>query len=325
LKVRAISLLSGGLDSILAVRLIQDQDIEVTGVSFVTPFFDAERATGAARELGVPLVVVDFTEAHLSMLKKPRYGYGKNMNPCIDCHALMLREAGRKMEEMKGDFLFTGEVLGQRPMSQTKQSLHIVAKLSGYEDIILRPLSAKLLPETRPEREGKVDRSRLLDIQGRGRKRQIALAASYGITSYANPAGGCLLTDSGFSRKLRDLFDHTGDFPVRDVELLKVGRHFRLSPGAKIIVGRNQGENRVIQDLSREEDMIFRMQHVPGPLVLLVGKPDEESIRLAAAICARYSDAPPGEPAAVRCQAGPAVQSLTVVPADPSVVEEKLI
>lgn len=325
MKVKALSLLSGGLDSILSVRVIRDQDIEVTGISFVTPFFTADRAKKAADTLGIPLMVMDFTEEHLSMLKNPRYGYGKNMNPCIDCHALMLRTAGRKMEEMHYDFLFTGEVLGQRPMSQTKQSLHIVAKLSGFGDRIVRPLSAKLLPETKPEQEGKVDRSGLLDIQGRGRKRQIAMAAAYGIGEYSNPAGGCLLTDPVFSRKLKDLFEHTGGFPLRDVELLKVGRHFRLSPEAKIVVGRNQGENQTIQDLSRRDDVTLQMQDFPGPLVLLTGKDDGETIRLAAGICARYSDAPPGEATPVRCQTKNAVQVLAVVPADPRTVEEKLV
>lgn len=325
MKVRALSLLSGGLDSILAVRVILDQEIEVTGISFVTPFFTADRAEKAAETLAIPLVVMDFTEEHLAMLKNPRYGYGKNMNPCIDCHALMLQAAGRKMEEMRYDFLFTGEVLGQRPMSQTKQSLHIVAKLSGYGDRIVRPLSAKLLPETRPEQEGRVDRSGLLDIQGRGRKRQIALAAAYGIREYSNPAGGCLLTDPVFSRKLKDLFEQPGGFSVRDIELLKVGRHFRLSPGAKIVVGRNQEENRTIQELSRGEDVVLRMQDFPGPLVLMTGKVDEESIRLAAGICARYSDAPAGEPVTVHRQDGEAAQFLRIVPADPRTAEEKLI
>ena len=165
----------------LAVKVIQEQGIEVEGVTFETPFFNAEKARRTAEQIGIPLIVMDITEEHLEMLKAPRYGYGRNMNPCIDCHTLMLMTAGRKMEELRASFVFTGEVLGQRPMSQTKQSLHIVAKNSGYGEYILRPLSARLLPETIPEKEGKVDRGRLLDIQGRGRKRQIEMAKRYGI------------------------------------------------------------------------------------------------------------------------------------------------
>jgi len=325
LKVKALSLLSGGLDSILAVRVIIDQEIEVTGISFVTPFFNAVRAKRAAEHLGIPLLVIDFTEEHLAMLANPRYGYGRNMNPCIDCHALMLRMAGRKMEEMGFDFLFTGEVLGQRPMSQTRQSLHVVARYSGFEDVILRPLSAKLLPETKPEREGRVDRSRLLDIQGRGRKTQIAMAEKYGIRDYATPAGGCLLTDPVFSKRLKDLFVHSGGFPLRDVELLKTGRHFRLGPRTKLVVGRNQGENRVIQDLAGTEDTMLRMRYFPGPLVLLTGDEDEESLRFAAAICARYGDAPPGETVEVALHSRGAVRYVSVVPLDPREAEEKLL
>lgn len=325
MKAKALSLLSGGLDSILAVRVILDQEIEVTGISFVTPFFNASRSQRASQLLGIPLVVIDFTEEHLAMLAGPRYGYGKNMNPCIDCHALMLRKAGQRMEEMGLDFLFTGEVLGQRPMSQTRQSLSIVARLSGYEDLILRPLSAKLLPETKPEREGRVDRSRLLDIQGRGRKRQIAMAVEYGIREYSTPAGGCLLTDPVFSRRLKDLFAHAGSFPLRDVELLKTGRHFRLGPRTKLIVGRNQGENRVIQDLAEPEETLLRIRSFPGPLVLLTGEKDEETLRFAAAICARYGDAPPGETVEVALHSRGAVRFVSVVPLDPRETEEKLL
>jgi len=181
LKVNAIALFSGGLDSILAVKVIQEQDIDVLGITFVTPFFGAKKSIEAAKRIGLPLLTLNITEEHLVMLKAPKYGYGRNMNPCIDCHALMLKIAGEKMEELGADFLFTGEVLGQRPMSQGKQSLHVVAKNSGYNGYVLRPLSATLLPETIPETEGKVNRKRLLDIQGRGRKRQMEMAKNYGI------------------------------------------------------------------------------------------------------------------------------------------------
>jgi len=292
LKIKGISLFSGGLDSILAVKVIQEQGIDVEGVAFETPFFSAERALPAARDIGIPLTVLDITDEHLEMLKAPRYGYGRNMNPCIDCHGLMLRVAGRRMDERGADFLFTGEVLGQRPMSQTKQSLHIVAKISGYQGYVLRPLSAKLLPETVPEQEGAVDREGLLDIQGRSRKRQIEMAKRYGIGSYSNPAGGCLLTDPMFSKRLRDLFDHDAQREVRDLRLLKVGRYLRMNDDTVIIVGRNKRENHVLHEVIEDHDVVIRMQDYPGPTVLIPYGADEETIEKAAAICVLYSDAP---------------------------------
>ena len=197
--VTGVGLISGGLDSVLATRVLQDQDIRIIGVSFVTPFFGSEKAEKAAAMLDIDLKVIDITKIHLEVVKYPKYGYGKGMNPCIDCHALMFHEAGKVMEEEGADFLFSGEVLGERPMSQNRQSLMIVARRSGCEKLIIRPLSAKLLPETLPEREGKVNREKLLDIEGRSRKRQMELVDHYGITEYAQPAGGCLLTVPGYA------------------------------------------------------------------------------------------------------------------------------
>lgn len=292
LKVKAISLLSGGLDSLLAAKIIQEQGIDVLGVTFETPFFSARKAQNSAEMVGIPLLTLNITEEHMDILRAPRYGYGKNMNPCIDCHTLMLKKAGRIMEECVADFVFTGEVLGQRPMSQNRQSLHIVAKNSGYEEYILRPLSAKLLPETKPEMEGKVDRAKLLDMQGRGRKRQLALAEHYNIEDYTSPAGGCLLTDPLFSKRLKDLFDRQTDFTIRDVEFLKLGRHFRTAASCKVIVGRNSFDNESILRLSDDGDTIIHMAHYPGPTVLVPGGCDDANIRLAASICALYSDAP---------------------------------
>jgi tRNA-specific 2-thiouridylase len=259
LKVKAIALFSGGLDSILAAKVMQELGIKVEGITFETPFFSAKKAETAAKVIDLSLTVINITDAHLHMLQAPRYGYGKNMNPCIDCHTLMLKTAGASMEATGADFVFTGEVLGQRPMSQTKQSLHVVAKNSGYGDAILRPLSAQLLPETRPEREGKVDRTKLLAIQGRGRKTQIEMARNYGIVDYAPPAGGCLLTDVNFSKRLRDLFDRQPGHTIRDIELLKHGRHFRIHGNGKVIIGRNQADNQAIDELIRDGDTVLRM------------------------------------------------------------------
>jgi tRNA-specific 2-thiouridylase len=303
-KTKAIALLSGGLDSVIAVRVIQEQGIEVVGMTFSTPFFGPGKAQKAAEEIGLPLVVLDITDEHLAMLRAPRYGYGRNMNPCIDCHTLMLLKAGERMQESDADFIFTGEVLGQRPMSQTRQSLHVVAKNSGYEPYILRPLSAKRLPPTKPEEEGKVDRERLLDIQGRGRKRQMELAKYYGISEYSNPAGGCLLTDPVFSRRLRDLFQHMEHPRRRDLELLKAGRHFRIGRDAKVIVGRNKRENAFILELAEPADTILTIRDYPGPTTLIPYGGNAEALNSAAALCAFYSDAPKEQEVALVCRRG---------------------
>ena len=313
MKVKGIALFSGGLDSSLAFKVIEEQGIDVLGITFETPFFGAAKARAAAGRIGLPLTVLDITEEHLQMLHAPRYGYGKNMNPCIDCHTLMLKIAGRRMEEEGADFVFTGEVLGQRPMSQGKQSLAVVAKNAGYPDRIIRPLSARLLPETAPEREGKVDRARLLDIQGRGRKQQMEMAVHYGITSYPAPAGGCLLTDPVFAKRLRDLFDRHPDHSVRDIELLKVGRHFRINEATKAVVGRNAMDNDAIERLAVPDDALIRIAEVPGPTVLIPGGGDEETRLLAARLCARYSDAPRDQAVVAHCLRSGIGTSLSVL------------
>jgi len=325
LKVKAIALFSGGLDSILAVKVIQEQDIDVLGITFVTPFFGAKKSIEAAKTIGLPLLPIDITEEHLVMLKAPKYGYGRNMNPCIDCHTLMLKIAGLKMEELGADFLFTGEVLGQRPMSQGKQSLHVVAKNSGYNGYVLRPLSANLLPETIPETEGKVNRKRLLDIQGRGRKRQMEMAQKYGITNYPTPAGGCLLTDPMFSKRLKDLFEHQKDFKIRDIELLKSGRHIRLSEKTKIIVGRNKNDNTNIQNLSEDEDTIITMKDFPGPTVLIPYGCDEKTLYRAATICTLYSDAPGDKEVMAVCEVGTIARVISTTEAKREDVKDLII
>lgn len=299
---RAIGLLSGGLDSILAVKVLQQQDVEVLTVTFVTPFFSSARAQLAAHQLGVPLRVIDIAEPHLAMLKRPEHGYGRTMNPCIDCHTLMLNRAGRLMDAEACDFLFTGEVLGERPMSQNLQALRIVAQGSGYADFIVRPLSAQLLPETEVERKGLVDRTRLLALSGRSRKPQMDLARKFGITDYPTPAGGCLLTEIQFSLRLRDLLTHNPDATVRDAEFLKIGRHFRLGPATKLICGRNHDENERLSRLARADDVILSSLGVPGPTAVLVGLGDRDTLALAASLVVRYSDVPVGALGAVAVQ-----------------------
>lgn len=293
--VRAIALLSGGLDSILAIRVVQEQGVEVEAVHFTSVFSNGAgrpisetSAAKAAGQLGVPLKVIEFTQEMLEMAKNPRHGLGKNLNPCIDCHAAMLRRAGEYMRETGAQFIISGEVLGQRPMSQNWQSLQVVARRSGVEGLALRPLSAQALEPTIPEKEGWVDRGKLLGISGRSRKAQMELAKRFGIREYPNPAGGCLLTDKGFSLRLKDLIDH-GEFDLNDVRTLTVGRHYRPDGRTKIIVGRNQAQNELLESLAREGDALLQTVDVQGPLTLVRGEASEENLRMAAEMTARYS------------------------------------
>ncbi|MFH1830309.1 MAG: tRNA 4-thiouridine(8) synthase ThiI [Pseudomonadota bacterium] len=289
-KVRAISLLSGGLDSLLAIKVLEEQGIEVVGITFVSPFFGSKNAERGAAQLDVELVVLDITDEHLAMVKGPRHGYGKYMNPCIDCHALMIKRAGQIMEKEGYALIATGEVLGERPMSQNRQSLNTVARNSGFGDYLLRPLSAKLLPPTKPETEGLVDRERLFAIEGRSRKPQMELAKKYGIKSYVQPAGGCLLTDPHFSVRLTELFKENPDADAEEVSLLKLGRHFRLSSGAKVIVGRDEKDNeRIMTHLNADRTLIIS-DITPGPVALLIGSADQKDTDMAAKLCASYAD-----------------------------------
>lgn len=286
---KALGLMSGGLDSSLAAMVLMRQGVEVTGISFVTPFFGAEKARLASKHLGFPLLVKDISEVHLEMVKTPRYGYGRNMNPCIDCHAMMFRLAGEIMQREGFDFLFSGEVLGQRPMSQNANALRSVANYSGFPDRVLRPLSAKLLPVTPMEETGLVDRERLLDIQGRSRKRQQELSAAWGYADYPSSGGGCLLTEERFADRLRDLLKHHARASVAEVELLKVGRHFRLSPQAKLILGRNWQDNDVLEDLCGTDCLQLRCADFKGPLGVFCGVNLTDELAMAAAIVASYS------------------------------------
>ncbi len=294
-RAKGIGLLSGGLDSILAVKVLQEQDLDLLGVTFVTPFFGPQPGLDAGRIAGVPILALDIGEKHLAMLKNPVYGYGSQINPCIDCHGLMLREAGDLMEKEGADFLFTGEVLGQRPMSQRRDSLRSVEKLSGFPGRVLRPLSAQLLPPTAVELQGIVDRDRLLSIQGRGRKTQIELAAGYGISEYPQPGGGCMLTKEGFAKKLKGLLLRNPVAGLRQVEALKWGRSFDLPSGSWCVVGRNRDDNAQLEKIAAPEDTILRLRDGVGPTCLLMAPaaPPEPDMALAAAILAAYGDTPP--------------------------------
>ncbi|HER25190.1 MAG TPA: DUF814 domain-containing protein [Candidatus Atribacteria bacterium] len=291
-KIKAVALFSGGLDSILAIKLIKQQGIEVIGVNFKTPFFGLDEIFLLAKDLEINLEIIDITEELLKILKKPKHGFGKNMNPCIDCHTLMFKKAGEYMNQIGASFILSGEVLGERPMSQNRNSLDLIERESGFEGKILRPLSALLLAETIPEQEKLVDRNKLLDIFGRSRKKQIELAAEMEIKDYPSPAGGCKLTEPAFSKRLRDLFTQE-NYSLEEIELLKLGRHFRLSKDMKLVVGRNKEENEKLQNFYRDEDLLFKAKNLKGPVSLLKRggyKIDNELMVRSCRITARYCD-----------------------------------
>ncbi len=324
--VRGLGMCSGGLDSILAGLVLRRQAIHVEWITFTTPFFSAGNARRAADQTGIPLHVQDITDEYLVMLKNPPAGYGKNMNPCMDCHALMFKNAGKFMQANGFHFLFSGEVVGQRPLSQNPNALRYVEKHSAFDGSILRPLCAKNIPETPMEREGLVDRDQLLDFHGRNRKPQMALAREFGITDYPSPAGGCLLTDPGYSRRLKDLFDHGNELIPRHLHLLKFGRHMRLNPQAKIIVGRTKKDNdQIMVHVDETQDAVLKVIGHPGPTVVLPGGGTKEVLFLAGAICAGYSKASESTTVQVLVTHGRRKEKLTVLPVLPEEAKRFLI
>lgn len=330
-QVTAIGLFSGGLDSILACRVIMAQDIRVIGLKFATPFFDdqilqcKEQYCAEIREkYGINVRVVDIGPGYMDLLKNPKYGFGRNFNPCVDCKIFMLRKAREILTEAGASFLFSGEVLGQRPMSQRRDTLRIIEKESGCEDILVRPLCARRLRETRPEREGLVDRERLHDFCGRGRRRQMELAAAFGITEYPSPAGGCILTDPNLGLRIGlyyqgKLVPGNGALQVNDIRLLLTGRQFHLPGGSWFILGRNQIENERIHGLAGKDDWIFTLENRPGPTGLLrrVDPSGGNDLRrLAAGLVVRFGGKKDGRrgPAEVRVTHGGKDWSVTVEP-----------
>ncbi|OQY16446.1 MAG: thiamine biosynthesis protein, partial [Desulfobacteraceae bacterium 4572_35.1] len=294
--------------------ILRQQGIEVYCICFVSPFFDAEKALQTAELYNLPLQVMDIGAEHLEMLKNPRYGYGRNMNPCIDCHAQMFEFAGKVMEQQGYDFLFSGEVLGQRPKSQTTNALQSVTKASTWSGRILRPLSAKLLPITTMEEDGLVDRGQLLDFQGRSRKPQELLAKQLGVTDYPASGGGCMLTENSFSGRLRDLFEHQPGCDVADIELLKHGRPFRLSPQAKLTLGRNRANNEALKRLSGNGGCLLRCSNFSGPLGVVSGTPNDDDMSTAAGIVASYGKGNKEEQVEVLVQQDGQKSVLTVAP-----------
>jgi tRNA U34 2-thiouridine synthase MnmA/TrmU len=324
-SIKALSLLSGGLDSQLAVCVLKEQGLDVHGIVFESPFFDAAEARKASAQIGIELHILDFTTDILELLNGPKHGFGSGLNPCIDCHARMLRRAGEFMDKEGFRFLSTGEVLNERPMSQNKRSLQIVASESGYADLIVRPLSAGLLAETRPEKMGWVDRSRLLSLQGRSRKPQMELARKYGLREYPSPAGGCRLTEPNFAKRLRDLKDHEGLGNLTAIRLLRVGRHFRLSDHIKLVIGRNQADNAALETHATPDDLVLKIENFAGPTGLMSGKASEDQIRWGGALCARYGDCPQHTPVTVLVQSARETRRVEVIPASPDEANRQMI
>ena len=304
---RAVALISGGLDSLLAARVVQEQGIHVEGINFFTGFCveghthairkkDRARpkrnnALWVAEQLGIKLHIIDIVEEYKDVLLYPQYGYGANLNPCLDCKIFMVKKALEWIEQHGFDFIITGEVVGQRPMSQRRDTMPVVAKNSGADDLLLRPLCARNLPPTLPERKGWVDRERLYDFSGRSRKPQMALARRFGIEEYSQPAGGCcFLTDEQYSRKLADLWQTRGrrEYDMDDIMLLKVGRHLRPRPHFKLIISREEGEGNFLLGYRGRFPSLTTVSH-PGPLALIDGEVTDEELDLAARIVARYS------------------------------------
>jgi len=292
-KGKGILLYSGGLDSLLAAKLLMDQGLEITGFHCILPFVDPDQSggelelAGVAEQINLPIHFYRCGKEYLDMVKNPPHGYGKNMNPCIDCHIFMFKKAAEFMDETGADFIATGEVVGQRPMSQLKNTLNHIIKESNLEGRLLRPLSAKILKPTIVEEEGIVDREKLLDISGRGRKRQMELAEKYGIKNFSSPAGGCQFTDKFISQRIKDLFDHHSDYDTPDIFLLTIGRHFRIDQDCKIIVSRNEQETIILEKYMDRADLSL-IPEFKGPMVYLKGNISEDKYEFIASILARY-------------------------------------
>ena len=305
-KKKVVALLSGGLDSQLAIKMMQEQGFDVSAVAIKTPFcdFDCGRGCGfeireRADDLDVNLKTVYLGDEYIEMLKHPKHGIGAGFNPCIDCRSMMFDAAKKHMEEIGAEFIISGEVLGQRPMSQHGPALRTIENESDLVGKIVRPLSAALLPETDPEKDGLIKRENLGMIRGRTRRGQLDMAKKYGIENPPNAGGGCLLTEPHFGIKAKDLFSHTKNPTINDIDLLKIGRHFRLDEETKFIVGRNKDENEMIKAIALPGDILLEAKDFVGPVSILRGSNAKQHLKFASSITLRYSDAPNNEQAIV--------------------------
>ena len=332
--IKAVALYSGGLDSTLAVLTVQRQGIEVTAITFLNHFGCdiSDRSScskdpfAASVKFGFEAKLCHLSEKFIEIVRNPKFGHGRNMNPCMDCRILMLQEAKEFMQMTGADFIITGEVLGQRPMSQRRDALDIIDREAGLRGRVLRPLSAKILKPTVAEEQGLVDRDRLYGFGGRSRKPQMALASEFGLTEYPSPAGGCLLTEPNYSYRLRELFQHNTSPSVNDYHLLRLGRHFRLSPSCKAIVGRDEAENDMLMNLCGEAGVSLQVPDVGSPVTLITGEAvTDVDIAAAAALCARYSAARASENVTVSVSVSGETYSLKVSPADAAMIESLMI
>lgn len=290
---KAVALLSGGLDSTLAILTVLRQGIDVKAIRFHTPFDPSisDKSSISAEKYDFDISICRPGDKFLDIVKDPKHGYGKNMNPCIDCRILMLGEAKKLMDVTGAEFIVTGEVLGQRPMSQRKDMLYHIDKEAGVINLVLRPLSAKLLKITLPEIKGIVNREMLYDFSGRSRKPQMVLAAEFGLEDYPSPAGGCLLTEPNYAYRLKDLLTYDSAPSKRDIDLLRTGRHFRFSPCCRIVIGRDEDENTAIESMSEDGDYLLKVPGCGSPITLVTGEITDKALKVAASLCARYSDA----------------------------------
>ncbi len=292
--MKAVGLFSGGLDSALALKLVQEQGIDVIALNFVSPFCipigKGCSTVDLAKKLKVPIKLINAKDDYIKMIRNPKHGYGKNINPCIDCKIYFLKKAKKYAKKIGAKFIFTGDVLGQRPMSQHYKTLMLIEKEAGLKGKLVRPLCAGLLPETEAEKKGWIDREKLLKFEGRTRIPQLDLAKKFKIDGFACGGSGCRLTDKEYAKKVRDIFKNKKRISLNDVKLLNFGRHFRYNK-TKIIVGRNESENKQILGLKQKTDLIFEVKDYMGPTTLLRGKADKKTIELAAQLTARYSDA----------------------------------
>ncbi len=320
-KRKALALLSGGLDSTLAVKLMLDLGIDVEALNFTSPFCTCtgknagckSEAVRVAEEFNIPIKVMHKGLDYLETVRNPHHGYGKGINPCVDCRIYLLRKAKEYMEENGADFVITGEVLGQRPMSQRRDTLRVIERESGLAGLILRPLSAQFFEPTIPEKEGWVDRKKLLAIKGRSRKDQFELAEELDVKNYPCPAGGCLLTELSFVPKVRDMFDHADELSLRDCRLLKIGRHFRIGERTKVIIGRNEADNHLLEAARQPDETAITWLDGNTPVGIITGSQDDACLDLAMRILLRYTKAEPAAPCRIKVRSNKGEQAVTVI------------
>lgn len=334
MKRKAIALLSGGLDSTLAVKMMLDLGIEVEALNFTSPFCTCtgknsgckSEAVRVAQEYNIPIKVIHKGIDYLEIVRNPVHGYGKGVNPCVDCRIYLLKKAKEYMLEIDADFVFTGEVLGQRPMSQRRDTLRVIERESGLEGLLLRPLSARHFEPTIPEKEGWVDRDKLMAIEGRSRKVQMQMADDLDVKNYPCPAGGCLLTELSFVPKIRDIFDHSEELNLREFRLLKTGRHFRIDPQSKAIMGRSEADNNQLENARQPGEAALTWLDGNTPVAIIAGRQDDDLFRLSAKILLRYTKAEPGAECRIELRTNDSKQIFSVVnDMGPNAVEKYLV